>query len=145
MLVLALGVACTVLAALAVSTSMTGMTGMTGMAGMAQVPAVAQLSHAPEVGPPVTSTAMIASAVTAELAPTGLHGSCDSSCVGTLSAVCLGGVASAITFLALLLATRRHTFLGLLRRTTSRVPRGRWPRRTPWATPSLDALCVLRV
>lgn len=130
---LALGTACTVLAALAVSTSMTGMTGMT------------QVDQVTAVAPALLSPAGSAVGEVSELAPSGLGDSCDTACIGTVTAVCSGAVALVVPLLVLLLATRRDTFIGLLRRAPARDVRGRWPQATPWTIPSLAALCVLRV
>lgn len=142
LLVLALGMACTVLTALAASTSMTGMAGMTGMTGMT---GVTQVDRGADVVPVLLPSAEAAVGVVSELAPVGLHDSCDSACVSALGAVCAGAAGLTIPLLALLLATRRYTFTGLLTRAPARDVRGRWPRTTPWTTPSLAALCVLRV
>jgi hypothetical protein len=49
------------------------------------------------------------------------------------------------TLLALLLASRRDTFMGLLARTRPRALPRRRRRQTPWTVLSPNSLCVLRV
>ncbi len=71
---------------------------------------------------------------------------CDRVCLTGVGEVCL--VASGLgvtTLLALLLASRRDTFVGLLGRTRPRALPRRRRRRAPWTVPSPVSLCVLRV
>ncbi|MEJ7834416.1 MAG: hypothetical protein WKF79_15995 [Nocardioides sp.] len=71
---------------------------------------------------------------------------CDSVCVTGVSELCtVAGGLTLITMLALLVATRRDTFMGLLARTRPRaLPRQR-RLQTPWTVLSPISLCVLRV
>ena len=71
---------------------------------------------------------------------------CDSACVTDVSQVCtIAGGLTVTTLLALLLASRRDTFLGLLARTRPRALLRRRRRHTPWTVLSPISLCVLRV
>jgi len=72
---------------------------------------------------------------------------CDRACVSEVTEMCtIAAGLIAITLMALLLAMRRDTFVGLLARIRTSQPTLR-PRRqrTPWTVPSLSSLCVLRV
>ncbi len=69
---------------------------------------------------------------------------CDSACVTDVTEMCtVAGGLTVTTLLALLLASRRDTFMGLLARTRPcALPRRR---QTPWTVLSPISLCVLRV
>ena len=72
---------------------------------------------------------------------------CDSACVTEVTAMCtLAAGLTVTTLMALLLASRRDTFLGLLPRVeTSAGVRRQRRERPAWMALSLSSLCVLRV
>lgn len=87
-----------------------------------------------------------AAAPLASVAPAPMSSMCDSVCVTGLSRLC--GVVAALTvttLLALLLASRRDTLLGLLARARPRARQRRRRRTTRWRVISPISLCVLRV
>ena len=117
-------------AALAVTASSDPMSGMSEMSGATAV---------------VTAPVAAARDSMAPMAP--MSSACDSVCVSEVTDLCsLAAGLSVMTLMALLLATRRDTFLGLLARVRT-PPSG--PRRRseppPWTVLSLSSLCVLRV
>ncbi len=131
---LALGLTCVVLS-LAASPSpasgMSGIAGIEGMAGMAGMVGAAATVE-PE-GPVDTATAPA------------MSGTCGTVCVTDVSQLCTIAGLTLTTLLALLLATRRDTFLGLLARRRSRGPRCRRRHQTPWTVLSPISLGLLRV
>lgn len=71
---------------------------------------------------------------------------CDNACVSAVSETCtVAGGLTVTTLLALFLASRRDTFMGLLARTRPRALPRQWRRQTPWTVLSPISLCVLRV
>ncbi len=132
---------------LAVSASTTPMAGMVDMAGTSA-------TGASMSAPAVTEGAFIGGqtgvAISAAVSPVAsvmppMSSMCDSACVINASAVCtIAGGLMVTSVLALLLASRRGTFLGLLARTRPRALRRRRRRHTPWTVLSPMSLCVLR-
>ena len=71
---------------------------------------------------------------------------CDTACVTDASAMStVAGGLTVTTLLALLLAARRDTLMGLLARTRPGAHSRRVRRQTPWTVLSPISLCVLRV
>lgn len=71
---------------------------------------------------------------------------CDSACITELSKACMVAVAlTVLSLLALLLASRRDTFVQVLARHRPSAQARRRRRQTPWTVPSPISLCVLRV
>ena len=72
---------------------------------------------------------------------------CDSPCATDIGGECTVPAGLAVTaLLALFLASRRDTFLGLLARPSLLFfVRRRQQEPTPWTVLSLSSLCVLRV
>ena len=71
---------------------------------------------------------------------------CDMACVTDVSEMCtVAGGLTVTTLLALLVASRRDTFMGLLARTRPCALPRRRRRQTPWTVLSPISLCVLRV
>ena len=127
---LALSLMCVVLAVTASTAPMSGLTDMNDVPGMSVMAGIGEAT----------------SAVAAEAGPA-MASMCESACVTEVTDMCsLAAGLIVITLLALLLATRRDTFLGLLARvrtpTSTLRHRGLPP---PWTVLSLSSLCVLRV
>ena len=144
--VLAISLMCAVLGVAASTTPTTGMTGMTGMTGQSGVSGMNDMGDAAVAA----AVAPVAAAITLELGGDGgltLASMCESPCVADISGECTVAAGLAVTaLLALFLASRRDTFLGLLARIGPLffVRRRRWE-LTPWTVASLSSLCVLRV
>lgn len=146
---LALGLTCMFLAVVAT-------TPMAGMAGMADASTTAATTTAPVAAVGALTSSLTgsvvsevvpeaASPVASVTAPT-MSPMCDSPCVTGTSQTCR--VASGLTvttLLALLVASRRDTFVGLLPRTRPRALPRRRRFQTPWTVLSPIFLCVLRV
>jgi len=133
---LALSLLC---AALAVAASTAPMSGMTNTSGISVMSGVGEATAA-------VATAPAAVAMTAD-AGSAMAAMCDSACVSEVTDTCtVAAGLIVITLMALLLATRRDTFMGLLARirTSERTLRPR-RERTPWTALSLSSLCVLRI
>lgn len=140
---LIVGLACTLLWLMALSAP--------GMGGTADTrDTVAEPGVSIAVGlRDMSATAVQAPAGAADLARdlgSAMTSMCDSTCVSDLTDTCaLAAGLLLMTVMALLVGSRRDTFLGLvarLRRATP-VPPPRW--LTPWTSPSLSQLGVLRV
>lgn len=140
---LAMSLMCGILGVAASTTPMTGMTKMgnaslvSGMNGMGEATVAATVAPA-------------AAAMTAEIGVDGgltLASMCESPCVTDLGGECAVAAGLAVTaLLALFLASRRNTFLGLLARLSPLLFVRRPPQEpTPWTVLSLTSLCVLRV
>jgi len=148
---LALSMSCIVLAVAASTTPMTGMADMADMADMAET----SVTAAPTVAVGAYTSGLTdgaidvvseaASPVASVMAPP-MSSLCDSACVMGASQMRAVAAGLAVTsLLALLLASRRDTFMGVLERTRPRArPRRRRP-QTPWTVLSPISLCVLRV
>lgn len=147
---LALSLTCIVLG---VAASTTPMTGMVDMAGTS---ATGAATAAPAVAVGAYTSGLTNGAVGDVLgeavSPVGsvtsppISSMCDSACVTDVSQMCtIAGGLTVTTLLALLLASRRDTFLGLLARTRPRALRRRRRRQTPWTVLTPVCLCVLRV
>lgn len=133
-------------AVLGVAASTTPMAGMTGMVNASAVSGMNDRSGATVAG----AVAPAAAATTAEIGVDGglaWASMCESPCATDIGGECTVAAGLAVTaLLALLLASRRDTFLGLLAR-LSPLFVVRRPRQepTPWTVLSLTSLCVLRV
>ena len=142
---LALSMSCIVLAVAASTTPMTGMADMaeTSVTAAPTVAVGAYTSGLTDGAIDVISEA--ASPVASVMAPP-MSSLCDSACVMGASQMYAVAAGLAVTsLLALLLASRRDTFMGVLERTRPRArPRRRRP-QTPWTVLSPISLCVLRV
>ncbi len=141
--VLAISLMCAVLGVAASTTPMTGMTGMTEASALSRMGDIGDTAVAAAAAP-------VAAVMTMEMGgadgPT-LASMCGRPCVTDIGGECTVAVGLAVTaLLALFLASRRDTFLGLLARLSflSFVLRRR-QEPTPWTVPSLSSLCVLRV
>lgn len=140
---LAISLMCAVLGVAASTTPMTGMTETVSASGV---------SGMNDMGEATTAAAvvLVADAMTADVG--GDDGPlmalmCQKSCVTDISGECTVAAGLAVAaLLALFLASRRDTFLGLLARSGPLfyVPRRRGE-LTPWTVLSLSRLCVLRV
>ncbi len=128
---LAAALACVLVWLGASTASMSSMTGMSDGSPVSTVAAASTLTTAAAdtvsgLGPAVASM-------------------CDSACIVETSACALGVGLAVTTVLALLLGSRRDTFLGLLARLrTTGTRRPRWL-MSPWTVLSLSSLGVLRV
>jgi len=147
---LALSLACIVFAIAASATL------MTGMVDMADASTTAPTTAAPAAavgaftsgltGGVVSEVVLEAASPVAAMISLPLSSMCDSACVTNVSEMCtIAGGLTVTTLLALLLATRRDTFVGLLaRKRPCALPR-RQRRQTPWIVLSPISLCVFRV
>ena len=141
--VLAISLMCAVLGVAASTTPTTGMTSMVNAS------AASDTRDAGE-GAVAAAAAPVAAAMTMELGGDGgltLASICGSPCVTDISGECTVAAGLAVTaLLALFLASRRDTFLGLLARIGPLFyVRRRRQEPTPWTVLSLSSLCVLRV
>ena len=137
--VLAISLMCAVLGVAASTTPMTGMTGMVNASGVSGMDDMVDATVAP-----------VAGAMTVAMGADGglmLASMCESPCVTDIGGECTVATGLAVTaLLALFLASRRDTFLGLLDRIGPLFfVRRRWLDPTPWTVLSLSSLCVLRV
>lgn len=144
--VLAISLMYTVLGVAASTTPMTGMTGMTGMVNASAVSGMNGTSDATVAA----AVAPVAGAMKVEMGADGglmLASMCESPCVTDIGGECTVAAGLTVTaLLALFLASRRDTFLGLLDRSGPlSFVRRRWLEPTPWTVLSLSSLCVLRV
>ena len=141
--VLAISLMCAVLGVAASTTPMPGMSGMVNASGVSFMNDMGEATGAAAVAP-------VAAAMTLEMGGDGgpmMASMCESPCVTDISGECTVAAGLTVTaFLALFLASRRDTFLGLLARIGPLffVRRRRRP-LTPWTVLSLSSLCVLRV
>lgn len=136
--VLGLSFTCVVLA-VAASTGATDTTGAADMAGMSMSAGMGEATRAMPLGVAVED-------VVAHSGPL-MSSMCDTPCVTQASSMChLAAGLTVTTLLALLLASGRDTFMGMLARKRSPALRRR-PRceRTSWTVQSCFSLCVLRV
>lgn len=140
---LAISLMYALLGATASTTPMPGMTGQVNASGVSPMGDLVEATGAAAVAP-------VGAATTVEMGAGGAlmpASMCESPCVADISGACTiaGGLAAA-ALLALLLGTRRDTFLGLLAR-LGPLFSVRRPRHepTPWTVLSLTSLCVLRV
>ena len=136
---LALSLMC---AALGVAASTAPMAGMTDSSVNTLMAGIGEATAAVATAPAVAGAAV---AVAAD-AGSAMAGMCDSACVSEVTEMCSVAGLIVMTLMALLLATRRDTFLGLLARirTSTRAVRLR-REPTPWTVLSLSSLCVLRL
>lgn len=115
------------------------------MTGMVNASTVSVVSEATAAGAAVP----VAAATTMEIGGDGglAVAMCESPCVVDISGECTVAAGLAVTaLLALVLASRRDTFLGLLARIGPLFyVRRRRRELTPWTVLSLSSLCVLRV
>ncbi|RYC07286.1 hypothetical protein [Nocardioides zhouii] len=129
---------------------MIDMTDMEGLAGTvsagASIPAPA-VAFGPSVGGQTGDA--VGAVVSEAVAPvmSAMSSMCDNVCVADVSVVCMmAGGLSLLTLLALVLATRRNTFLALVARARPRDVLRRWRCHQPaWTVLSPISLCVLRV
>lgn len=133
-------------ALLGTASSTTGMTGMTEMINASSVTGMDDRGEAAVL----TAVAPAAAAMTMETGGDGgptMASMCESLCVIDIGGECTVAAGLAVTaLLALLLASRRDTFLGLLARAGPLFyVRRRRRDPTPWTVLSLSSLCVLRV
>lgn len=144
---LALSLTCIVLG-LAAST--------TPMSGMPDTSATTAATAAPRVAVGVYTSSLTNGAVggalrgaaspVASVMSSPMSSMCGSVCVTGVSEVCTVAAGLTVTtLLALLLAARRETFLGLLARARPRALPRRRQRKTPWTVLSPISLCVLRL
>jgi len=147
---LALSLTCIVFAVAASTTPMTGMVDMadastTAAVTAAPAAAVGAFTSGLTSGGVGDVTREAASPVASVMSlPMSLM--CDSACVTDVSEMCTVAVGLTVTtLLALLLASRRDTFMGLLARTRPGARSRRLRRQTPWTVLSPISLCVLRV
>ncbi len=147
---LALSLACIVFAVAASTTPMTGMVD----AADASTTAAATAAPAAAVGafPSGLTDGVVGDVVREAASPVAsvmslpMGSMCDSACVTDVSVMCtVAGSLTVATLLALLLASRRDTFMGLLARTRPCTLPFRRRRQTPWTVLSPISLCVLRV
>ena len=147
---LALSLTCIVFA---VAASTTPMTDMVDMAD-ASTTAAATAAHAAAVGAFTSGLTgggigdVVREAASPETSLMSLPMSlmCDTACVTDVSAMCtVAGGLTVTTLLALLLVSRRDTFMRLLARTRLCALPRRQRRQTPWTVLSPISLCVLRV
>lgn len=130
---LAISVMCALLGVAASSPSMTGMVDASSVSVMSEA-----------------TVAPAAAAMTMQVGGDGgltLASMCESPCVIDISGECTVAAGLAVTaLLALFLASRRDTFLGLLARVGALFyVRRRRRDPTPWTVLSLSSLCLLRV
>ena len=130
---LAISLMCALLGVAASTPSMTGMINASSVSVMSEA-----------------TVAPVAAAMTMEMGGEGgltLASMCESPCVTDISGECTVAAGLAVTaLLALFLASRRDTYLGLLARTGPLLyVRRRRRDPTPWTVLSLSSLCVLRV
>ena len=143
---LAISLMCALLGVAASTTPMAGMTSMTstsGGSGMSDMGDMGEATVAAAVAP-------VAAAMTVEMGGTGgptMTSMCESTCVTDIGGGCTLAAGLAVTaLLALFLASRRDTFLGLFARVGPLFfVRRRRREPTPWTVLSLSSLCVLRV
>ena len=124
-------------------TGMTGMTGMVSASGVSGMNDMGEATVAAAVGP---VAATMAAEVGGDVGLT-LASMCESPCVIDISGECTVAAGLAVTaLLALFLASRRDTVLGLLARIAPLFyVRRRRREPTPWTVLSLSSLCVMRV
>lgn len=128
----------------------------TPMAGMAGASATAAATTAPAVSLEATAAGLTVGAlgdvvrdaalpVAAVVSPP-MSEMCETVCVTGVSEACMVAVGLAVmTLLALLLASHRDTYLGLLARTGPRSVPLQGRRHKAWTVLSPISLCVLRV
>ena len=134
---LALSLMCAVLALAASTAPMTGMTDIAGVSDISVVAGTGKAAVATAAGP-------AAGDIVADAAPV-MASMCDNACVTEMPCTLAAGLAVS-TLLALLVAFRRDTFMGMLARSRpSALARRPRRERTPWTVLSPFALCVLRV
>jgi hypothetical protein len=132
--VLALGTVCTMLW---VTSSIVAPSHMSSMSSM---------SHVPDVDKVADETAWPAAALGVAAFSDGLSRVCDMSCTAQVTDICTGVAGLSVSsLLALVLARRRDTFLGLLARHHTALARRPHQFLTPWTVLSLSRLSVLRV
>ena len=136
--VLAMSLMCAILGVAAPTTPMTGMTGMVNASSVSGMNDMGEATVTP------------VAAKTVEMGGDGgptMTSMCESPCVADISGECTVAARLAVTaVLALFLASRRDTFLGLLARIGPLFfVRRRRQDLTPWTVLSLSSLCVLRV
>ncbi len=144
---LALSLTCIVLAVAASTTPMAGMADASAAAAAIAAPAVAVGARTSGLtdgagGDVIRETASpVASGMSQRMSSM-----CDSACVTDLNEMCtvVAGL-TVTTLLALLLASRRDTFMGLFARTRPCARPRRRRRQTPWTVLSPVSSCVLRV
>lgn len=136
--------ACTVLWLLTMTAPMTGTTGMTGMGGEPSAAAAMV-----EMGQPAEGAVALSSVVAAVGVDVGqvVVSSCDAACIAEVGEGCTLAAGVTLTLMALLLGSRRDTFLGVLRRLEREGLVDRRPRwvHALWTVLSLSSLGVLRV
>lgn len=138
---LALSLTCIGVAISALATPMAGMAAMAGTATTVAGTSAPAVAGGASIGGHTGDAVGVA--VREAVSPVA---SVMSACVTDVSAVCtIDDGLTAIALLALLLAPRRDTFLGLLARTRPRAHLRRRRRHTPWKALSPVSLCVLRV
>jgi hypothetical protein len=140
--VLSISLMCAALGVAASTPPMTGMTEMGRASAGSDMNGMSEVTVAAAVAP-------VAAAMTAEVGVDGgltLASMCESPCAADIGGACTVAAGLAVTaLLALFLASRRDTFLGLLAR-LSRLFFVLRPCQepTPWTVLSLTTLCVLR-
>ena len=137
---LAISLMCAVLGVAAATTPMTGMTEMVSASGVSGMNDAAVAA----------AVAPVAAVMPLQMDGVGgltLASMCESPCVADTGGECTIAAGLAVTaLLALFLASRRDTFLGLLARIGPLFyVRRRRREPTPWTVLSLSSLCVLRV
>jgi len=147
---LALSLTCMVFAVAASTTPMTGMVDMADAsttAAATAAPAAALGAFASGLtGGGVGDVVREAASPVASVMSLPMSLMCDSACVTDVSEMCtVAGGLTVTTLVALLWASRRDTFMGLLARTRPCALPRRRRRQTPWTVLSPISLCVLRV
>jgi hypothetical protein len=151
---LALSLMCAVLGAAASTAPMTvmsisdisGMTDAAGVAGASNMNDMGEAAVAAASAPVAAMTAELVSEMARDGGPA-MASMCATPCVTDIASACtVAAGLTVIAILALFLASRRDTFMGLLARTGPVLyVRRRLRDRTPWTVLSLSLLCVLRV
>jgi len=147
---LSLSLACPVFAVAASTTPMAGMVDMavastTAATTAAPAAAVGFLTHGLADGG-VDDVVREAVSPGASVMSLSMGSMCDSACVTDVLEMCaVAGALTLITMLAMLIASRRDTFMGMLARARPRALPHRWRRQSPWTVLSPVSLCVLRV
>lgn len=143
---LAISLMCAFLGGAASATPMTGMTGTTEMVSASGVSGMNNMVEATVAAAVVPVAAAMKVEMGGDGGPT-MASMCESPCVTDIGGECAVAAGLAVTaLLALFLASRRDTFLGLVARIGPLFfVRRRRRELTPWTVLSLSSLCVLRV
>ena len=149
---LAISLMCALLGVAASTTPMAGMTSMTSTSDGSGMSDMSDMGDMGDMGEATVAAAVapVAAAMTVVMGGAGgptMTSMCESTCVTDIGGECTLAAGLAVTaLLALFLASRRDTFLGLFARVGPLFfVRRRRREPTPWTVLSLSSLCVLRV